>query len=410
MDFAAQAAADQSSSHSRKISDLPEQVAIHNGVRIPYRLITDRHDLAIAAEDLAGRERIAVDLEADSMFHFQEKVCLIQIAVPEYSLVLDPLQIGDLSPLGPIFQNPRIQKILHGADYDVRSLKRDYGFTIHSLFDTELACRFLGFTESGLNAVLQKMFDVKLEKKFQKMDWSQRPLPEEMIHYALLDAFYLISLSTKIAAMLEARGLLDWVMEESAELSRVNPIARDENGPLFVRVKGAGKLDRRSLAVLEALLKFRMHIAARRNRPVFKVIGNNELTNLALARPQTLEDLQALHILSQNQINQYGRDIVACIGKALKIPEEQLPRYPRQKRSPGVTVQATRRANKLKEWRDKKAETLGIEGSLILNKAMMMEIAQVNPSTPAELESIQGLKKWQMDAFGGDIVRALKRS
>ena len=111
-------------------------------------------DTADALKDLVRslqKEKvIGVDLEADSMYHFREKVCLIQMATGDTNVVIDPLMIEDLSPLKPVFKKPGIRKILHGADYDVRSLYRDFGITINNLFDTELASRFLGYAETGL--------------------------------------------------------------------------------------------------------------------------------------------------------------------------------------------------------------------------------------------------------------------
>ena len=134
---------------------------------------------------------LAVDLEADSMFNFQEKVCLMQLAVPGLNLVVDPLAISNLELLKPLFANKNTQKILHGADYDIRSLYRDFGFEINNLFDTELACRFLGFSETGLDAVLRRRFNIGLDKRFQRKDWSNRPLSPEMVEYAALDVVHL---------------------------------------------------------------------------------------------------------------------------------------------------------------------------------------------------------------------------
>ena len=144
--------------------------------------------------DLCSQTLIAFDLEADSMFHFKEKVCLIQAATASSNYIVDPLSITDLSPLSQVLSDPDIVKIFHGADYDVRSMYRDYQIAIHNLFDTELASRFLGHAETGLNTVLQNRFGIFLEKKYQKKDWSQRPLPEPMIAYAAGDVQYLIPL------------------------------------------------------------------------------------------------------------------------------------------------------------------------------------------------------------------------
>ena len=147
-------------------------------MEIESQIIDKTIDLEKMARSLEKETSVAVDLEADSMYHYQEKVCLVQIATEKISVVIDPLAIKDLSPLKPFFSNPDIQKIFHGADYDIRSLYRDFDIKINNLFDTELACRFLGIKETGLQAVLKMFFNVNVDKKYQKKDWSKRPLPE----------------------------------------------------------------------------------------------------------------------------------------------------------------------------------------------------------------------------------------
>ncbi|MDY0378799.1 MAG: ribonuclease D, partial [Desulfobacterales bacterium] len=152
-----------------------------DSLQLDYRIVDTFEDLQRVAEGFETQRSVAVDLEADSMYHFQERVCLIQMASRNLSVVIDPLKIGDLSPLRSVFENPRIQKIFHGADYDVRSLYRDFSFNINQMFDTQVACRFLGIRQTGLDAVLQERFGIRLDKKYQKKDWSRRPLPPEMI-------------------------------------------------------------------------------------------------------------------------------------------------------------------------------------------------------------------------------------
>jgi len=136
-------------------------------IGITYKMINTEDELESFGRAIENETAIGVDLEADSMYHFKEKVCLIQMAAPHINVVIDPLVIKDLSPLKPIFKRGDIRKIFHGADYDVRSLFRDFRIKINNLFDTELACRFLGFSETGLEAVLKNKFEVTLNKKYQ---------------------------------------------------------------------------------------------------------------------------------------------------------------------------------------------------------------------------------------------------
>ena len=142
-----------------------------------YRIIETAAEFEELVTELEPEPVIAVDLEADSMHHFKEKVCLLQLATSKTSAIIDPLALHDLSALKPVFANPKIKKVFHGADYDVRSLYRDFEIDVHHLFYTQLASMFMGIKETGLDAVLQSRFAVKLDKKFQRKDWSVRPLP-----------------------------------------------------------------------------------------------------------------------------------------------------------------------------------------------------------------------------------------
>jgi ribonuclease D len=138
----------------RPISIFERKKTIHQFTKIPYQLITTPQDLEKTAGILENEETVGVDLEADSMFHYQEKVCLVQIATPSACFLVDPLQTGGLSPLKTFFANPDIRKVFHGSDYDIRSLYKDFSIEVKNLFDTQLACRFLGMQFTGLDAVL----------------------------------------------------------------------------------------------------------------------------------------------------------------------------------------------------------------------------------------------------------------
>ncbi|MGD9413054.1 MAG: HRDC domain-containing protein [Desulfobacterales bacterium] len=361
-------------------------------------------------EKFAGRlskqKIIGVDLEADSMYHFKEKVCMIQIATQHATAVIDPLQIKNLSVLKPIFRRADIQKIFHGADYDVRSLYRDFRISVNNLFDTELACRFLGYSESGLEAVLKKRFEVHLNKKYQRKDWSKRPLPAEMIAYAAEDVKYLLPLAKSLQQELKHKGRLSWVEEECIYLSRVRA-ANTDSRPLFPGFKGAGKLGPRGLAVLEELLQLRKKHAQQQDRPLFRIIGNKSILALAEMRPQSLKKLQKTEVLGTKQIDRYGKEVIAAINKALQIPAKDLPRYPR-KSAPHVAAIVAKRVKELRAWRDNLSKKLQIDPAIICTKALISAIAVQKPLTAGSLLKMKELKNWQATEFGSDIIEILK--
>jgi ribonuclease D len=372
-----------------------------------YKLIETPDELAGIIEVLEKQDAVGVDLEADSMFHFKEKVCLVQMATRCHNFVIDPLKINDLSLLRPIFGNPKIQKIFHGADYDVRSLYRDFQIVIRNMFDTQLASRFLGDKATGLEAVVHKRFNVRLNKKYQKKDWSERPLSEKMIEYAARDTFYLLPLNEILRKELQDKGRLDWVREECDLLSRVR--AMQGNGePLFLRFKGAGQLSHRRLGVLEAVLQFRARLAEEKDRPLFKVFSNISAMKLAVSAPTTLPDLKKTKILSPKQINMFGSALVPVIREALSMPLDKLPSYP-QKKPPILDPNVPKRMKALKIWRDVCANKLNIDSSIITPKNIMTTLAVIKPKDLDELERIDELKNWRKKEFGKKIIEVLNQ-
>jgi ribonuclease D len=370
-----------------------------------YRLIDNAAELEEFAGQIGSAPCLAVDLEADSMFHFQERVCLIQIATEQQTVVIDPIECGDLAILKPVFNDPTVCKIFHGADYDVRSLFRDFEIEVHNLFDTQLASMYLGYHETGLDAVLQRHFGVKLDKRYQKKDWSQRPLPREMVDYAASDVAYLIPLKAQLEATLAAKERLGWVVEECTLLSQVRP-PNNFDQPLYLRFKGAGRLAPRNLAVLENLLRYRQKTAKRKDRPLFKILSNTALLKIAGALPTTVEALEKTQAISAKQRQMYARGLVGAVKKGLAIPDRELPVYPRRK-PPRMPRLAPERIKLIKGWRDTLAERLDLDPSLLLTKAIISAIAVANPADFSALVRIADIRRWQCEAFGREIIAVL---
>jgi ribonuclease D len=372
-----------------------------------YMIIDSISKLRELTSELAEQRIIGVDLESDSMYHFKEKVCLIQIASTQATAIIDPLQIKNLSLLEPLFRRADIQKVFHGADYDVRSLYRDFRIAVNNLFDTELACRFLGFKESGLNAVLKKKYNIQLDKKNQRKDWSKRPLPEDMVAYAAKDVHYLIPLAESLQQELIQKGRLSWVQEECNYLSGVRPAPVDSE-PLFLGFKGAGKLGPKGLAVLEELLQLRRKIARQQDRPLFRIIGNKSILMLAEARPLSRRKLPETGALGSKQVDRYGKDVIAAVKKALHRPAKDLPKYPR-KTSPMVPAIVAKRVKELRNWRDLLAKKLQIDPAIICTRAQISALAVQRPQNVDSLTKNNDLKTWQIAEFGKDIVDILKK-
>ena len=375
-------------------------------VQTDYLLIENDADLKKIIPELQGETAIGVDLEADSMFHYQEKVCLVQISTQRLNLLIDPLSVKDLSPLAPVFADHRIRKILHGSDYDIRSLYRDFGIEVHSLFDTQIAARFLGIRETSLASLLYEKFHVSSDKKYQKKDWSQRPLPLPMLQYGVQDTCYLVSLVGILETELMEKGRLFCVEEECELLSRVRPNS-SKKAPFFPSFKGAARLDPRSLAVLENVLVLRDQLAKRRDCPHFKVLGNKPIIEIARIKPVTKTDLAGIKDLSLKQIDRMGGAIIKMVREGLNLPEDALPVYPKKPWQRLRSKEAAR-VKELKIWRERLGGKWEVDPSVVCTNAQIQAIAIANPGKPEEMEGIKGVRKWQIKLFAPDICNLLQ--
>jgi ribonuclease D len=205
---------------------------------------------------------------------------------------------------------------------------------------------------------------------------------------------------------LEEKGRLSWVREECEYLSKVRPNTNNTE-PLYLHFKGAGKLDPRSLAVLEALLQSRRRIARKKDKPLFRIFGNRSLLDLAEKKPENFKQLEKTAALSPRQMDMHGRKVIAAIVAARKIPVKDLPVYPR-KRAPRIPLRVAERIKALRRWRDQQVKKLAIDPALICTKSLISEIATQKPDTFAELAKVKGLKNWQRKEFGSDILDVLR--
>lgn len=373
---------------------------------IEYTLISSNEELKQQCRHLETHQQIAMDLEADSMHHFKERVCLVQVADPDSHYLIDPLAITDFSPLKPLCENPKITKVFHGADFDIRSLDRDFNIRIRNLFDTEIACRLLGIQKRSLAALLKKHFNLCLDKRFQRTDWSQRPLSDEMIAYSINDVANLLELAEILKKKLIDSGRLSWAMEEFELQTQVRYDRNDET-PLFMKFKGAGKMGRESLAVLEPLLQLRATIAEQKNLPLFKVMGAESIAKLTARKPQTMQELKQSNALSPKQIAMYGERCLKAIAHGRSTSRDKMPLYPRKKAPDGQPA-IPERINALKNLRESLSHKTGIEPGFLMSNATITAIAAARPSCEEELLQINGTRQWQVELLGRDVIDILQ--
>lgn len=383
------------------------------------KLITNRADLEALASVLERRRQVAVDTESNSLYAYQERVCLIQFSAEGEDRLVDPLALEDLSSLKPVFANPDIEKVFHAAEYDLICLSRDFGFEVQHIFDTMLAARILGRSEVGLGALLEAEFGIKLEKRYQRANWGQRPLPAHLLDYARLDTHYLIGLRDRLAQKLKERGLMALAEEDFRRMAltslngnggKHNGNGHNEGGASSAarpvdcwRISGAHDLSARQAAVLLELCRLRDELARQLDRPLFKVMGDQALLAIASKPPASLEELDKLRAISAGQARRFGKQIL----KAVSRGQSGEPAHPQRNRQPDPRV--TERLDALRNWRKEAAREMGVPSDVVLPRDLMQALAGENPRTPQELERVLRSAPWRREHFGEQILRTLLR-
>ena len=371
------------------------------------QLIRTEAELGALAGRLRSEPLLAVDTEAASFHRYLDRVYLLQISSREETAVVDPLATGGLGPIGDLLADPTIEIVFHDADYDLRLLNREYGYTAQTLFDTRIAAQLLNEPGVGLAALLEKYLDVRLDKRFQRADWSGRPLSPEMLAYAASDTHYLPRLRDILRQRLEERGRLGWAQEEFALLEDIRPTPPDQVEPGWLRLKGAKALRGRELAVLRELWEWREGTARRADRATFRILNNEPMLAMAKNPPADLAALKAIPGVSSDQAERRGRELLAAIRRGLDLPESDLPRLTRPPRR--VPDQAyEERLERLKAARNRLAQEYDLAPGVVCPNGTLEAIARLDPKTTAALGEVTELRRWQLREFGEELLQALR--
>jgi ribonuclease D len=277
----------------------------------PPILVAEHAALERLVAALAPEPVIALDTESNSFHVYKERVCLLQVSTPTGDWVVDPLSV-DVRPLAAVLCDGR-ETVLHGADYDVRCLKREYGWRLPRLFDTMAAARRLGREALGLSALVEAQFGVRLSKTFQRSDWGRRPLTREQIAYASLDTRFLLPLRELLAGELTARGALDEARREFDRIAAVEPRDKVFDVEGWRRIREARSLDEVGRAILRALYLSREERARASDRPPFKVLAEQTMVEISRRRPRTLEELSAIPGVTPSILRRIGDAILEAV-------------------------------------------------------------------------------------------------
>lgn len=352
------------------------------------------------SSDLAIQPRVAVDTESNSLHAYRERVCLIQFSTPQKDYVVDPLALQDLSALAPVFADSQVEKIFHAAEYDLICLRRDFGFHFSNIFDTMHAARILGYPQVGLDNLLAEKFGVKMDKRHQKADWAERPLSMAQIDYARFDTHYLFDLRDLLETELREKERWDIAQEDFALACHVNEPKERANGSYWKRFAGRKDLSLRELTILNELCECRDRIAERLDRPVFKVVNDDLLLDIARKLPEKDVDLAGIG-LTARQINLWGQNLLTATQRGLEAPlvKREQPARP--------SDALIRRLEKLKVWRKKIAKDLSVESDIVLPKMYLGMLSEKPPKTMHELEVAMKDSPTRFGRYGAELFRLI---
>jgi len=372
-----------------------------------YGLIEDTEALERFLEPLSRCPVLAVDTESNSLHHYREQVSLIQLTGREpdgalHHAIVDPLADVKVDLLAPLLADRGVTTVFHGADYDVVSLKRDYGFEIAGIYDTMIAARAAGMPRFGLADLVREYFGVALNKKFQKHDWAGRPLSREALDYAHLDTRYLPEIMDLLKERVARAGREDMVAEECLLIEQRQWVRKEPDPDAYLQLKGAARLPEPAQKVLRELHGLREQIAAKRDWPPFKIMGTEALLKLATAAPTDARGLEAVLGRGNRMARRYGPRILDAVAAGLVSDRPVPPR----KRGEGRRFSREDDAlfRQLKEWRNARAEAEGVEPAMVMNNQVLQEASVRRPREPEDMAEMPGVRRWQLKRYAADLV------
>jgi ribonuclease D len=375
--------------------------------RLPaYRLIDQPGQLGALLEALDRVSEVTLDTEADNMFHYRVRLCLMQFLIGEEVFLLDVLAPIDLKPLWPRLAAKHL--VMHGSDFDLRLLHDLCGFRAKSLFDTVLAGQILGRARVGLASLIEEEFKVQLDKDGQRANWSKRPLTKKLLDYAALDVWYLPTLRDLMTRQLRRAGRLGWLEEQCQAQIESGATGFTAPGENDWRIGKSERLRGQGLAVLHAVWHWREDQARRLDTPPFKVCSNDLLLNLAFGAEA---GESASSLLAKVNLGKRHPRLIGSLGAAVNAGCERdpstLPRRPgRDPNHQPLTQAELDRLDRIKADRDRIAAGLAIEATLIANRSQLAQIAR-DPGRLADY-----LQPWQAKLLAGapSLQRAPRRA
>ncbi|MBT9584014.1 HRDC domain-containing protein [bacterium] len=365
-----------------------------NSSTSPSGLLARGEEIQAFAERLLSCQVIAVDAEMDSFYSYQTKLCLIQISTAHEDVLIDPLAPVDLSPLRAVFEHPGIVKILHAADNDVPYLVERVGGRVGPVFDTHVAARLLGLPRAGLGGLLTDFLGLEVDKTFQRADWRLRPLPQAQFDYAQGDTRYLIQIWKILDQMLKEQGLEEEAWAAFGRTNQSPPQPRKFNPHAFLQLPETRKLSLHHKARLRDLFRWRDDKAREQDDAVFRVLPDGLIVPLCLFEggPDELRAHFRHHTIQRN-----AAELCRLLADAANEPflANSVPAP-----EPFLRGRQMERYEKLRHWRNRTADALGIESDRVFTNRSLKALVLAQPQSRDELANIEGMEDWRLAKFG----------
>ncbi len=359
------------------------------------------------AELASASGRLGIDTEFMSEGRYRALLCLVQVAVPDPDApdgvriaLFDPFEQIDFEPLAQVLADPAVEVILHAARQDVAILRRAWQTEVTNVFDTQVAAGFAGFgAQTGYGNLLGAALGQRVGKTASYTRWDARPLTEEQLSYAREDVVYLLQLSDALHEQLEARGRLEWALEECRRMEG----ASDERDPetAFERLPRSGQLDPRSRAVAKEVAAWRERTAQQEDKPVGSILPDPALVEIAKRKPASVRELEQIRGLHGGHLRRRGQAIV----DAVEAGREGEP-IAREARRPGgeqgdapliALVEAVIRARALEA---------GLAYELVASRSELEQIVIAARRDDPE-PGVRALTGWRRELVGGELAELL---
>jgi ribonuclease D len=375
-------------------------------------IITDPDRLDRVIDELLAAPRVALDIESDGFYNYQDRVCIVTLSSESKNVVIDTIALGvEGARMQRLVDRPDVPVLMHSGQNDVLALKRDYKFNFGLVHDTSVAAMLLGLPQTGLAALVEAYLGLKLEKELQRYDWSRRPIELQHVAYLINDTKHLFGLHDLMLHEVGKHELMDEYQIECDAVAQAEPRKREFDPERFRRIKGHGELTEHQRGVLMAVYAWRNAVAEALDRAPFRITGDFSLLEISRRMPRDLDGLAQIKGLGDWLLADHGQALLEAVKRGSDTPVGLKP--PRRKQTGELPQRMDPfqrdRLGRLKRWREREAakRTVGLQA--ILPTAVLADLVLDPPGSVEELSSLPRVGKSRAQRYGDEILRIVQR-